>query len=70
MVVEVAPRELISLLPYVVDSIRFFDSTPLPYQRQRPQDRVEDDVPPRYPRGYPEAAREGYLMEATGFPFI
>jgi hypothetical protein len=36
MVVEVAPRGLISPLSYVVDSIRFFDYTPLPYQRQRP----------------------------------
>jgi hypothetical protein len=41
IVVEVAPRGLISPLSYVVDSIRFFDSTPLPYQRQRPHRPTE-----------------------------
>jgi len=29
-------RGFVSPLPYIIDSIRFFDSTPLPYRRQRP----------------------------------
>jgi hypothetical protein len=36
MVAAVGPQGLISPLPYIVDSIMFSDSTPLPCQRQRP----------------------------------
>jgi len=45
IVVEVAPWELLSPLAYVVDSIRFSDSTPLPYQRQR-LGKIAEKMPP------------------------
>jgi hypothetical protein len=66
-VVEVALWGLISPLPYVLDSIRFFDSTPLPYQRQRPGRTPEKMalllaiLDPIW-----NAARGSYLMGATG----
>lgn len=41
MVVAVGPQGLASPLPHVIDSIRCFDSTPLPYQRQRPHRTTE-----------------------------
>src|SRR5947199_6344590 len=51
IVVEVTPKELISSSSYVTYSIRFLNSTPLPYQCHAPrQDHSEDDDPLRVPR--------------------
>ena len=51
IVVEVTPKGLISSSSYVTYSIRFLNSTPLPYQCHAPrQDHSEDDDPLRVPR--------------------
>jgi len=65
------PGRLISPLPYIVDSIRFFDSTPLPYQRQRPGRTVAKTTPSPGGLGPSRKSAQGsYLMEASGFLLI
>jgi hypothetical protein len=71
IVVEVAPWGLLSPLAYVVDSIRFLDSTPPSCQRQRPGRTPEKMTSPTGGLGLRREAEGGsYLTEATGFPFI
>jgi hypothetical protein len=67
VVVEVAPWGLLFPLAYVVNSIRFFDSTPLPCQRQRHARTPEKMTSPMGGLGLRREAEGGScLTEATG----
>ena len=71
IVVEFAPWGVLSPLAYVVDSIRFFDSTPLPCQRQRHATIPEKMTSPMGGLGLRREAEGGsYRTEATGFRLI
>lgn len=69
IVVEVTLLGLLSLLPYIVDSIWLLYFTPLPCQHQRLSRIAEKTTFVEVPRIHAElCVGERYLMAEAGFP--